>query len=79
MFINNEEICNLKLIYNALITSGDYIVDKNCIETLENVIKRFEDYKNKRKSYSAKYMSEKRKQDKTYGQSYERKNKILGI
>lgn len=78
MFINNNELYDLKLIYASL-EQNENIVSNSCLSTLATIIERVETQKAKRSGYAAKYMSEKRKQDKTYGQSYERKNKILGL
>lgn len=78
MFINDNELYDLKLIYASLEQNGN-IVSNSCLTTLATIIERVETQKTKRRSYAAKYMSEKRKQDKTYGQTYERKNKMLGI
>ena len=78
MFINNTELYDLKLIYASLEQNED-IVSNKCLSTLATIIERVETQKAKRSSYAAKYMSEKRKEDKTYGQTYERKNKMLGI
>lgn len=78
MFINNTELYDLKLIYTSL-EQNENLVSNECLSTLAKIIERVETQKAKRSGYAAKYMSEKRKQDKTYGQTYERKNKILGL
>ncbi len=78
MFINNNELYELKLLYSSLLLNTD-IVSQSNIETLKTIIERVETQKAKKNNYTTKYMREKRKQDKTYGQSYERKNQILGI
>lgn len=78
MFINNNELYELKLLYSSLLLNTD-IVSQSNIDTLKTIIERVETQKAKKNNYTTKYMREKRKQDKTYGQSYERKNQILGI
>ena len=78
MFINNNELYELKLLYSNLLLNTD-IVSQSGIDALKTIIERAETQKSKKNSYTTKYMREKRKQDKTYGQTYERKNKILGI
>lgn len=78
MFINNNELYELKLLYSSLLLNTD-IVSQSNMETLKTIIERVETQKAKKNNYTTKYMREKRKQDKTYGQSYERKNQILGI
>jgi hypothetical protein len=78
MYINNNELCELKLLYNA-ITTDEGIITQSNVDTLAKILERAEVQKAKKDSYNARYMREKRKEDKTYGQSYERKNKILGL
>lgn len=78
MFINNNELYELKLLYSNLLLNTD-IVSQSNIDTLKTIIDRVEIQKAKKNSYTTKYMREKRKQDKAYGQTYERKNKMLGI
>lgn len=78
MFINNTELYELKLLYSNLLLNTD-IVSQSNIDTLKTIIDRVETQKAKKNSYTTKYMREKRKQDKTYGQTYERKNQMLGL
>lgn len=78
MHLNNNELYELKLLYSTLLLNSD-IVTKENLDVLKTIIERFETHKAKRSKYAAKYMSEKRKEDKTYGQTYERKNKMLGL
>ena len=78
MYLNNEDLFELELLCVNLKRHAD-VIDVEKIETLSNIINKLETQKKKKDKFNAEYMKEKRKKDKTYGQSFERKQKILGI
>lgn len=78
MYLNNEDLFELELLCINLKRHAD-VIDVEKIETLSNIINKLETQKKKKDKFNAEYMKEKRKKDKTYGQSFERKQKILGI
>lgn len=78
MFLSNDDMYLLNEIASVLqIDNGS--VSKDNVEQFVKLVKKLEAQKTKRNNNAKNYISEKRKQDKTYGQSYERKNKILGL
>ena len=78
MYLNNEDLFELELLYINLKNHAD-VIDIEKIETLGNIINKLEAQKKRKDKFNAEYMKEKRKKDKTYGQSFERKQKMLGI
>ena len=78
MFISNEEMYLLNEIASVLqIDNGN--VPKSNVEEFVKLIKKLEEQKARRNNNAKNYIKGKRQQDKTYGQSYERKNQILGL
>lgn len=78
MYLNNEDLFELELLYIDLKNHAD-VIDIEKIETLGNIINKLETQKDKRNKSVARYVKEKRKKDKTYGRSFAEKQKILGI
>lgn len=78
MYLSNKDLFELKLLYISLKNHAD-VIDVEKIETLGNIINKLETQKKRKDKFNAEYMKEKRKKDKTYGQSFERKQKMLGI
>lgn len=78
MYLNNEDLFELELLYVNLKSHAD-VIDVEKIEILGNIINKLETQKKRKDKFNAEYMKEKRKKDKTYGQSFKRKQKILGI
>lgn len=78
MYLSNKDLFELELLYVNLKNHAD-IIDVEKIETLGNIINKLEAQKKRKDKFNAEYMKEKRKKDKTYGQSFERKQKMLGI
>ncbi len=78
MFLSNNDMYLLNEIASVLqIDSGS--VSKSNVEELIKLIEKLEKQKTKNREKTRTFISEKRKQDKTYGQSYEKKNQILGL
>ena len=78
MYLNNEDLFELELLYTNLKNHIDIIgIEK--LETLGNIIKKIETQKDRKNKSVANYMKEKRKNDKTYGRSFTEKQKMLGI
>lgn len=78
MFLSNNDMYLLNEIASVLqIDNGS--VPKDNVEQFIKLINKLEEQKAKRNNLAKNYIKSKRKQDKTYGQTYERKNKILGI
>ena len=78
MYLSNKDLFELELLYVNLKNHAD-IIDVEKIETLGKIINKLEAQKKRKDKFNAEYMKEKRKKDKTYGQSFERKQKMLGI
>lgn len=78
MYLSNKDLFELELLYISLKNHAD-VIDVEKIETLGNIINKLETQKKRKDKFNAEYMKEKRKKDKTYGQSFERKQKMLGI
>lgn len=78
MYLSNKDLFELELLYVNLKNHAD-VIDVEKIETLGNIINKLEAQKKRKDKFNAEYMKEKRKKDKTYGQSFERKQKMLGI
>lgn len=78
MYLSNKDLFELELLYISLKNHAD-VIDIEKIETLGNIINKLETQKKRKDKFNAEYMKEKRKKDKTYGQSFERKQKMLGI
>ena len=78
MYLSNKDLFDLELLYISLKNHAD-VIDVEKIETLGNIINKLETQKKRKDKFNAEYMKEKRKKDKTYGQSFERKQKMLGI
>ncbi len=78
MYLNNEDLFELELLYINLKNHAD-VIDMEKIETLGNIIKKIGTQKDKRNKSVAKYVKEKRKNDRTYGRSFTEKQKMLGI
>lgn len=78
MYLNNEDLFELELLYTNLKNHIDIIgIEK--LETLGNIIKKIETQKDRKNKSVANYMKEKRKNDKTYGRSFTEKQRMLGI
>lgn len=78
MYLSNKDLLELELLYVDLKNNVD-IIGTEKLETLGNIIKKIETQKDKKDKFNSGYMKEKRKKDKTYGQSFERKQRMLGI
>ena len=78
MYISNKDLFVLEVLYISLKNHAD-VIDVEKIETLGNIINKLETQKKRKDKFNAEYMKEKRKKDKTYGQSFERKQRMLGI
>ena len=78
MYLSNKDLFELELLYVNLKNHAD-VIDVEKIETLGNIINKLEAQKKRKDKFNAEYMKEKRKKDKTYGQSFERKQRMLGI
>ncbi len=78
MYLNNEDLFELELLYVNLKRHAD-VIDVEKIETLGNIIKKIETQKDRKNKSVANYMKEKRKNDKTYGRSFTEKQRMLGI
>lgn len=78
MYLSNKDLFELELLYISLKNHAD-VIDVDKIETLGNIINKLETQKKRKDKFNAEYMKEKRKKDKTYGQSFERKQRMLGI
>ena len=78
MYLSNKDLFELELLYISLKNHVD-VIDVEKIETLGNIINKLETQKKRKDKFNAEYMKEKRKNDKTYGQSFERKQRMLGI
>ena len=78
MYLSNKDLFELELLYISLKNHAD-VIDIEKIETLGNIINKLETQKKRKDKFNAEYMKEKRKKDKTYGQSFERKQRMLGI
>lgn len=78
MYLNNEDLFELELLYVNLKRHAD-VIDVEKIETLGNIIKKIETQKDRKNKSVANYMKEKRKKDKTYGRSFTEKQRMLGI
>lgn len=78
MYLSNKDLFDLELLYISLKNHAD-VIDVEKIETLGNIINKLETQKKRKDKFNAEYMKEKRKKDKTYGQSFERKQRMLGI
>ena len=78
MQLSNKDLFELELLYISLKNHVD-VIDVEKIETLGNIINKLETQKKRKDKFNAEYMKEKRKKDKTYGQSFERKQRMLGI
>jgi len=78
MYLSNKDLFELELLYISLKNHAD-VIDVEKIETLGNIINKLETQKKRKDKFNAEYMKEKRKKDKTYGQSFERKQRMLGI
>ena len=78
MYLSNKDLFDLELLYISLKNHVD-VIDVEKIETLGNIINKLETQKKRKDKFNAEYMKEKRKKDKTYGQSFERKQRMLGI
>jgi hypothetical protein len=78
VFLSNNDMYLLNEIASVLqIDNGS--VSKSNVEDFVKLVEKLEEQKAKRNNLAKNYIKSKRKQDKTYGQTYERKNKILGI
>ena len=75
MYLSNKDLFELELLYVNLKNHAD-VIDVEKIETLGNIINKLEAQKKRKDKFNAEYMKEKRKKDKTYGQSFERKQKM---
>lgn len=71
MFVLHQLCANLK--------SDDCVVSQESIDKFEEILNKLDKQKSRRNEMAKDYVKTKRKTDKTYAQSYERKNKILGI
>lgn len=78
MYLNNEDLFELELLYTNLKNHAD-VIDIEKIEILGNIIKKIETQKDRKNKSVANYMKEKRKNDKTYGRSFTEKQRMLGI
>lgn len=78
MYLSNEDLFELEFLYTDLKNHTD-VIDIEKIETFGNIIKKIETQKDKRNKSVAKYVKEKRKNDRTYGRSFTEKQKMLGI
>lgn len=78
MYLSNKDLLELELLYVDLKNHVD-IIGTEKLETLGNIINKLEAQKKRKDKFNAEYMKEKRKKDKTYGQSFERKQRMLGI
>lgn len=77
MFLNNEDMFILSQM-RACFDCGLDVSDATKLDFI-NIVNKLEEQKDKRNKYASKYVNSKRKEDKTYAQSYERKNKMLGL
>ena len=78
MYLSNKDLFELNLLYVNLKNHVD-VIEIEKLETLGNIINKLEAQKKRKDKFNAEYMKLKRKKDKTYGQSFERKQKMLGI
>ena len=77
MFLNNEDMFVLSLVRSCFDCGVDLSEDTKL--SFIEVVNKLEEQKNKRRKYASKYVNSRRKEDKTYAQSYNRKNKMLGL
>lgn len=78
MFLSNEDMYLLNEIASVLqIDNGS--VPKSNVEEFVKLIEKLEKQKAKNREKTRAFVNSKRQQDKTYGQSYKRKNQILGL
>lgn len=78
MFLSNNDMYLLNEIASVLqIDNGS--VSKSNVEELVNLIEKLEKQKAKNRDKTKNFISEKRKKDKTYAQSYSKKKEMLGI
>lgn len=77
MFLNNEDMFVLSLMRSCFDCGVDLSEDTKL--SFIKIVNKLEEQKDKRNNLAKKYINNKRKEDKTYAQSYERKNKMLGL
>lgn len=78
MFLSNNDMYLLNEIASVLqIDNGS--ISKSNVEELVNLIEKLEKQKAKNRDKIKNFISEKRKKDKTYAQSYSKKKEMLGI
>lgn len=78
MYVSNEDMLVLNTICSNLELENCVIVDEDIVK-LRKIVDKLEAQRKKKTNYASKYISDKRKEDKTYAQSYETKNKMLGL
>ena len=78
MYLSNKDLLELELLYVDLKNHID-VIGTEKLETLGNIIKKIETQKDRKNKSVANYMREKRKNDRTYGRSLKKKQKMLGI
>lgn len=77
MFLTNNDMFVLKQVSTTLNIGKD--LSQELLDNFIEVVDKLEKQKMNKRTYSAKFISEKRKQDRTYGQSFVMKNKMLGL
>lgn len=77
MFLNNEDMFVLSLVRSCFDCGSD-VSDAIKLDFIK-IVNKLEEQKNKKNKYVSKYVNSRRKEDKTYAQSYNRKNKMLGL
>lgn len=77
MYISLKDYKTLSDIYSSLMF--DESVSSELVDSLGLILKELEQKRQVKNKYNAETIKEKRKTNKFYATSYERKNKMLGI
>lgn len=77
MFITLEDYKILSNVYTSLVF--DESISSELVDNLGLILKKLEKKRLEKNKHTAEIIKEKRKTNKFYATSYERKNKILGI
>lgn len=76
MFLNNSELFTLHQVESLLMFNED-LLSKDLLNEYKVILNKLDKQKEKRNSANSKRIAEKRKKDRTYAQSIEKKKRML--
>lgn len=76
MFLNNSELFTLHQVESLLMINED-LLSKDLLNEYKVILNKLDKQKEKRNSANSKRIAEKRKKDRTYAQSIEKKKRML--